>query len=158
MAAPQANEVRAGLQGSAPHRGRAQPHDGQRLVANERAGRLAPGIAPAAWAGSRRWHKVTDRWPANGKVERASGPVRDLLGRGLGLGAGHREGQGLGDASIRSRLARTLEGGSTGLRSGQQLTGQGVPCSAQQGRPTHNALEAAWAGRAGEEPVVGGVA
>lgn len=93
MAAPQANEVRAGLQGSAPHRGRVQPHDGQRPVANERAGRLALGIAPAAWAGSRRWHRVTDRWPANGKVERASGPVRDLLGRGLGSGAGTGKGR-----------------------------------------------------------------
>lgn len=94
---------------------------------------------------------MTDRRPANGRVERASGPVRALCGRGFSIGAGTPRRAGPGDASIRGQLARTPEGGSTGPPGGRQLAGQGVPRSAQQGRPTHNAPEAAWAGRAWSE-------
>lgn len=94
---------------------------------------------------------MTDRRPANGRVERASGPVRALCGRGFSIGAGTPRRAGPGDASIRGQLARTPEGGSTGPPGGRQLAGQGVPRSAQQGRPTHNAPEAAWAGRAWNE-------
>lgn len=148
MAAPQANEVRLRLRGSAPHGGRGQPHDGQCPTANESASRLALGIAPAVWAGPRRWDGVTDKRSANGRVERTSGPVRALRGRGSGFGAGTPQGRGLGDTSILGRLARTPEGVSAGPPGGRQLAGQGVPCSAQQGRTTHNAPERAWAGRA----------
>lgn len=91
---------------------------------------------------------MTDRRPANGRVKRASGPVRVLRGRGFSFRAGTPRGVGHEDALIRGRLARTLAGGYAGLPGGQQLDGQGVPRSAQQGRPTHNASEVAWARRA----------
>lgn len=154
MAAPQANEVQPGLLGSAPHGGRGQSHDGQCPTANESAGRLALGIAPEAWAGLRRWKRVTDRRSASGRVERTSEPIMAIRRRGLGFGAGTPRRRGLGDASIRGRLAWTPECSSTGLPRGRQLSGQGVPRSAQQGRPTHNAPEAAlarraWSGHAG---------
>lgn len=91
---------------------------------------------------------MTDRGSANGRVKRTSGPIKVLQRRGSNFGAGTPRRRGPGDASIRGRLAWTPEGCSTGLPGGRQLAGQGVPRSAQQGRPTHNAPEAAWARRA----------
>lgn len=95
MAAPQANEVRPGFPGSAPRRGCGQPSDGQHSAANEHTGRLALGIAPGAWAGPRRRDKMNDMRFANGRVERTSGPVRALRGRGFSFGAGTPRGRGV---------------------------------------------------------------
>lgn len=79
-----------------------------------------------------------------------SGPQGQSLcseGGASASGRERHEGRGLGDASTLGRLARTPEGVSAGPPGARQLAGQGVPRSAQQGRPTHNAPERAWAGR-----------
>lgn len=82
-------------------------------------------------------------------MEEWSGPQGQVRAQQWGgssaSGRERREGRSLEDASIRGQLARTPKGGSAGPPSGRHLSGQGVPRSAQQGRPTHNAPEASWA-------------
>lgn len=151
MAAPQANEVRPRLRGSAPHGGRGQPHDGQCPTANERASRLALGSSPAVWAAPRRWDGVTDKRSTNRRVERTSGPVRDLRGRGSGFGAGTPRGAGTW-RRVNSWPARSDPGGRFGWAARRPTTGWagGSPqCSAGAPHPqcTGDGLGRAGVGR-----------
>lgn len=137
MAAPQANEVRLGFPGSAPQRGRGQLHDGQRLSANDRAGRLALGIAPGAWAGLERRDEMTDMWSTNGRVDPDSGPVRALRGRGFSFRVGAPQ-----EAGSRGRVnpwpARSDTGGGfrgDAWRPTTDWTGGSPQCSAGAPHP-----------------------
>lgn len=135
MAAPQANEVRPGFPGSAPRRGRGQPRDRQHSAANEHTGRLALGIAPGAWAGPRRRDKMNDMRCANGRVERTSGPVRALRGRGFSFGAGTPRGAEREDESIRGRLLGHWRGVLPGYPAADNCLGRGFPAVLSRGAP-----------------------
>lgn len=63
-------------------------------------------------------------------------------GGALASGQEHREGRGVRTSQSVVGCSDT-GGGFCPATSGRQLSGQGVPRSAQQGRPTHNAPEAA---------------
>lgn len=147
MAAPQTSPAR-GSRDPRPSRRRGQPRDGQHSAANEHTGRLALGIAPGAWAGPRRRDKMNDMRCTNGRVERTSGSVRALRGRGFSFGAGTPRGAGREDESIRGRLLGHWRGVLPGYQRPTTVWA-GVPRSAQQGRPTHNT--GGGLGRAGVE-------
>lgn len=102
---------------------------------------------------------MNDMRCTNGRVERTSGPVRALRGRGFSFGAGTPRGAGREDESIRGRLLGHWRGVLPGYQRPTTVWAGGSPqCSA--GAP-HPQCTGGGLGRAGVEQLrraVGGAA
>ena len=73
---------------------------------------------------------------ANGRVERTSGPVRALRGRGFSFRAGTPRGAGREEESIRGRLLGHWRGVLPGYPAAHNCLGRGSPqCSAGAPHP-----------------------